>query len=1018
METSILELAMGLALIFATLALLTMKVQESVFGNFLRRRVANLHDLVDEAVQHDRELADRLFANPLIFALSQGEQAKPGGWRGLLPRRPRGPSAIPPALFARALLTELNGGAHPELTIATPELFIEAQLKQAGKGRRQDVIKALQGLVAGRQADWRAFEAAVATWFADIGDRSEGWYKRSSDRVSFRVALALCLLLNVDALHIVNAISADPQLRVGLANLAEDVSRLRDAERGASAATDGERRRDRPEVRATARLVDANAALHEAFRRDADIAGYGHDLQPLREYCDVIPEIARAKRLDEKDSRPRDKKLYAAADMLGKRFASNSDGWVEVIPALLPVIEVSINGIDIPQPPDPPLQVSGAARTRPPRGSEREAAAAASAAASAASSAAAAASSAAAAAFAAAAAASSAAAAASAVKPSPALPAPATAASAVPQTREDRRRHVLTQSYVCLTQVSAWIRAASTASPLPDVRKTMLDAAAALEDSKSALLVLLQPGQRAATRLRDLFLTRPEEFRDCAKEAKGQPDLLLDCMRREEQVLTRLPIGWLPANTQRQFCSVLSDPKKIAAAGTTTPPWFCTGDTVEADPGLGLAEMRIAAKGNALGVWAKWLVGVWLSALFVSLGAPFWFDLLSRLVKLRNAGRVREAEEDERKGRGTQPPPSLSPGTGPAKPPGPAPGSLIGVPSPVGNVKGSRNDFEDRLVPREVLALQAVLGVKQTGEFDDETRTAIGNALSERGLGGGNTLNVGTYTALVRRAPEQAALDLEPGDRPTRGRPHAALPLLATQLKRVLNMPRGVDDKVFNDDLRALAVLYRVKKERAVTPAPQWPALHAARQARDNPAALDEIDEVLLKELQSLPAAGGVSHARDAAAPWMDWAWGELGQVEKNASAAQASNPRICEYLAAADLPGSGDATAWCAAFVTWVLRRHVDADGANEPVPKADRAAARSWRGWIRAGAAAGASLAYGDVVVVQTNPLETDAAKAQLHVGFYLQADGSHFWMLGGNQAEGGRVCLSRWPVADIRP
>lgn len=42
---------------------------------------------------------------------------------------------------------------------------------------------------------------------------------------------------------------------------------------------------------------------------------------------------------------------------------------------------------------------------------------------------------------------------------------------------------------------------------------------------------------------------------------------------------------------------------------------------------------------NDLGWWATHLVGWVLTAALLMLGAPFWFDLLSRLVSLRNAGK-------------------------------------------------------------------------------------------------------------------------------------------------------------------------------------------------------------------------------------------------------------------------------------------------------------------------------------------------------------------------------------------
>ena len=44
-------------------------------------------------------------------------------------------------------------------------------------------------------------------------------------------------------------------------------------------------------------------------------------------------------------------------------------------------------------------------------------------------------------------------------------------------------------------------------------------------------------------------------------------------------------------------------------------------------------------KSAGFGGWAKKLVGLLITALAISLGAPFWFDLLKKLVNIRNTGK-------------------------------------------------------------------------------------------------------------------------------------------------------------------------------------------------------------------------------------------------------------------------------------------------------------------------------------------------------------------------------------------
>ena len=98
MDSVLIDIAIGLVLIYACLSLLLMKTQEVWHGGMLRGRVKNLHRLVYEAVGQDKTLREQLYRNPLILALSIGEPARDGH----MGARSTGPSAIPPASTTRA----------------------------------------------------------------------------------------------------------------------------------------------------------------------------------------------------------------------------------------------------------------------------------------------------------------------------------------------------------------------------------------------------------------------------------------------------------------------------------------------------------------------------------------------------------------------------------------------------------------------------------------------------------------------------------------------------------------------------------------------------------------------------------------------------------------------------------------------------------------------------------------------------------------------------------------------------
>ena len=236
----------------------------------------------------------------------------------------------------------------------------------------------------------------------------------------------------------------------------------------------------------------------------------------------------------------------------------------------------------------------------------------------------------------------------------------------------------------------------------------------------------------------------------------------------------------------------------------------------------------------------------------------------------------------------------------------------------------------------------------------------------------------------------------------------------------------------FSDEMRAMAVLYRFAKGgNSTSAAPIF------QMVLDNPQPLDQIDDKLLNDI--LGSGSAAAFSRTAAAPWLDIALGELGQVESNGSSRATSNPRVCEYLDAVDPKqgDQGDTTPWCAAFVTWVLQHPHALAGATATttstnadfkankagllVPVKDQAAAKSWLKWQRpdVGGVAAAPIAAGgnpaplpgDVVVISP-----EANK--FHTGFVFEVNTTtkEFWLLGGNQHGGTRVSLWKLPLSAI--
>jgi uncharacterized protein (TIGR02594 family) len=128
-------------------------------------------------------------------------------------------------------------------------------------------------------------------------------------------------------------------------------------------------------------------------------------------------------------------------------------------------------------------------------------------------------------------------------------------------------------------------------------------------------------------------------------------------------------------------------------------------------------------------------------------------------------------------------------------------------------------------------------------------------------------------------------------------------------------------------------------------------------------------------------------------APWMRTALAEVGTSEAPGTAA---NPQILEYYKASNFKTTDDTgpeNAWCACFVTWVIKRH-----GYTPPKHSFRALA-----WADFGKKVSDPV-YGAIGIKQR-------AGGKGHVSFVVgkSADGKSLYMLGGNQDN--RVSIARY-------
>lgn len=133
-------------------------------------------------------------------------------------------------------------------------------------------------------------------------------------------------------------------------------------------------------------------------------------------------------------------------------------------------------------------------------------------------------------------------------------------------------------------------------------------------------------------------------------------------------------------------------------------------------------------------------------------------------------------------------------------------------------------------------------------------------------------------------------------------------------------------------------------------------------------------------------------------APWVGIAMREMGQAQFRG---EKQNPRILQYHASTILRATTDETAWCSSFINWCLHE-AGIEGTRS-------AQATSWLHWgdiccPRAGA----------ITVIRE--LDPPPSRSGYHVGIWIEDNGHHFKLLGGNQSK--MVKISSYPRAGWNP
>ncbi|MFT3803258.1 MAG: peptidoglycan-binding domain-containing protein [Burkholderiaceae bacterium] len=240
MDTVLIDVVIGLVLVFAMTSLLATTLQEA-YSSMTKMRGRVLRQAIVSFVGDDPRLAKALLDHPLLASLSPQMQAQASA---------RLPSWIEADTLVSALVGHLvdthAGGQRPD----TPAELVQ-RIQDVARGNVEPgtalapvvgtqglagadaalpnplFVRGLSSLLQGAERDWPTFEKRLAAWYGAVGERSTGWFKRRTQLGAFFIGLGVAAMLNINPIIIGSQLWVDEPLRKALVDTAEKVDNER-----------------------------------------------------------------------------------------------------------------------------------------------------------------------------------------------------------------------------------------------------------------------------------------------------------------------------------------------------------------------------------------------------------------------------------------------------------------------------------------------------------------------------------------------------------------------------------------------------------------------------------------------------------------------------------------------------------------------------------------------------------------------------------------------------------------------
>lgn len=208
-----LDVILGVSFIYLILALACSAFME-MYAQFVRLRASVLRRTIHRMFGDDRSegaalTAHHFYQHALILTLGETPIFNVK-WLPFL----TWPSYIKPETFAAVLLDLM-----PRTEEGNPDL-------EKGGFANQDILRLFWDESSHNPV---LFRKKIETWYQDTMERSTGWYKRRVQVRLLVIAGVLCILGNIDTIHITKTLWQSPELRAEMVAMAENYEQYADA---------------------------------------------------------------------------------------------------------------------------------------------------------------------------------------------------------------------------------------------------------------------------------------------------------------------------------------------------------------------------------------------------------------------------------------------------------------------------------------------------------------------------------------------------------------------------------------------------------------------------------------------------------------------------------------------------------------------------------------------------------------------------------------------------------------------